>query len=241
MRKQILLGMMTALLVTAVSSAQTTPTPVSEKASSSPADTTAPATTKATEPQLQTRDPRYAIRAGDSFDVTFELSPEFNQSVTVQPDGFITLKGVGDVRVAGQTVPQLTKTLHDAYDKILNDPLVVVVLKDFEKPYFTAGGQLNHPGRYELRGDVTLTEAVAMAGGFNDNARHSQVLLFRRVNDQWLEAKIFNVKHMLKEGDLHEDPVLKPGDMLFVPHNTLSKIKPFIPNSAVGGYFPINY
>jgi polysaccharide export outer membrane protein len=186
--------------------------------------------------QFQTRNPRYTIRSADVFDVIFELSPEFNQTVTVQPDGFITLKGLGDLHVAGQTVPELTKTLHDAYDKTLNDPLIVVVLKDFEKPYFTASGQFAHPGKYELRGDVTLTEAVAMAGGFNETAKHSQVLLFRRVNDDWLEAKMFNVKQMLKQGNLHEDPTLHPGDMVYVPKNALSKIKPFIPNAGVGAY-----
>jgi polysaccharide biosynthesis/export protein len=219
-----------ALLLASVAlcAAQSAAQPVSENAV---ADTN----TKS-EPQLQTRNPRYTIRAADAFDVNFELSPEFNQSVTVQPDGYITLKSVGDVYVAGQTVPELTQTLRTAYGKILNDPLISVVLKDFEKPYFTAGGQLNHPGKYELRGNITLTEAVAMAGGFNGDAKHSQVLLFRRVNDQWLSAKIFNVKQMMKEGKLGEDPVLRPGDQLFVPKNMLSKIKPFIPNSGVGAY-----
>ena len=83
---------------------------------------------------------------------------------------------------------------------------------------------------------MTLTEAVAMAGGFNETAKHSQVLLFRRVNDDWLEAKMFNVKQMLKQGNLHEDPTLHPGDMVYVPKNALSKIKPFIPNAGVGAY-----
>jgi polysaccharide biosynthesis/export protein len=182
------------------------------------------------------RNPRYALRTGDTFDVNFELSPEFNQSVTVQPDGYITLKGVGDVRVVGETVPELTQTLHNEYGKILNDPLIAVVLKDFDKPYFTASGQLNHPGKYELRGNITLTEAVAIAGGFNGDAKHSQVLLFRRVNDQWLSAKLFNVKQMMKDGKLTEDPVLRPGDQIFVPKTLLSKIKPFIPNAGVGAY-----
>jgi len=187
-------------------------------------------------PDFLQRNPRYAIRTGDTFDVNFELSPEFNQSVTVQPDGYITLKGVGDIHVAGETVPELTQTLRDAYGKILNDPLIAVVLKDFDKPYFTASGQLNHPGKYELRGNITLTEAVAIAGGFNGDAKHSQVLLFRRVNDQWLSAKLFNVKEMMKNGKLTEDPILRPGDQIFVPKTLLSKIKPFIPNAGIGAY-----
>src|SRR5205807_719649 len=106
----------------------------------------------------------------------FELSPEFNQTaVTVQPDGFISLRAVGDIKVDGQTVPVLTQTLKTAYSKILHDPIISVVLKDFEKPYFIADGQLGRPGKYDLRGSVTLTEAIAMAGGFNDSAKHSQV------------------------------------------------------------------
>jgi polysaccharide export outer membrane protein len=233
MMKWTLVRVSVLLLPSAVlSGAQSAPQPMAVSA----ATTTSSAVETKSDAQFQPRNPRYSIRAADTFEVNFELSPEFNQVVTVQPDGFITLKGVGDIHVAGQTVPELTQTLGKAYDKILNDPLISVVLKDFERPYFTASGQLNHPGKYELRGNLTLTEAIAIAGGFNGDAKHSQILLFRRVNDQWLSAKIFNVKHMLKQGDLGEDPMLRPGDQLFVPKNALSKIKPFIPNSGVGAY-----
>jgi polysaccharide export outer membrane protein len=208
--------------------------PVASKLSGS--DVSADTASQPATPQLQERDSRYHMAAGDSFDVSFELSPEFNQTVIIQPDGFVTLKAVGDVKVVGQTVPELTQTLRTAYGKMLNDPLIVVVLKDFEKPYFIADGQVSHPGRYDMRGTLTLTQAVAIAGGFTENAKHSQVLLFRRVNDQWLSAKIFNIKDMQKRGDLHEDPTLHAGDMLIVPKNMLSKIKPFIPNSGMGAY-----
>ena len=185
---------------------------------------------------FQDRYPRYKLRPGDVFDVSFELSPEFNQNISVQPDGFITLRGVGDVQVGGQTVPQLTATLHNAYSQILHEPIISVTLKDFEKPYFIADGQVGRPGKYDLRGDTTLTEAIAMAGGFQDTAKHSQVLLFRRVSDQWVSAKIFNVKKMEKDGNLSEDPLLHPGDMLFVPKNKYSKIKPFLPSSSMGTF-----
>ena len=188
------------------------------------------------EHSFQQRYPRYKLEFGDQFDVSFELSPEFNQAVTVQPDGYITLRGAGDVHVAGQTVPELTETLRRAYGKILNDPLISVVLKDFEKPYFIADGQVGKPGKYELRGDTTLTQAIAIAGGFQESAKHSQVLLFRRVDSEWVSAKIINVKQMEKQGNLHEDPYLHPGDMLFVPKNRFSKIRPFLPTSSMGTF-----
>jgi polysaccharide export outer membrane protein len=233
-----LIGLLLVLMVAAVCiEAQTAPPTVANNAV---ADAGKPASDAST-PKFATRYPRYKIGSGDSFDVAFELSPEFNQTVTVQPDGFVTLRGVGDVNVVGQTVPELTQTLKTAYGKILNEPQIVVMLKDFEKPYFIADGQLGHPGKYDLRGDVTVTEAVAMAGGFTEAAKHSQVLLFRRVSDEWTEAKVINVKKMLKDGNLHEDMHLHPGDMIVVPKNTLSKISKYIPNTSMGAYtqFPI--
>ncbi len=187
---------------------------------------------------FQQRRPRYRLEAGDAFDISFELNPEFNQTVTVQPDGYITLRGVGDIAVKGQTVPELTEALRTAYSKILNDPLISVVLKDFEKPYFIADGQLGHPGKYDLRGDVTLTEAIAMAGGFLDSSKHSRVLLFRKASAGWYQAETFDVKKMEKTGNLKEDPTLHAGDMLFVPKNTVSKIKVFLPSSSVGAFIP---
>jgi polysaccharide biosynthesis/export protein len=206
-------------------------------ASSNSGSSAATSSGGANDPSFHDRYPRYKLRPGDIFDVSFELSPEFNQTaVAVQPDGYITLRGVGDVHVAGQTVPELTSTLRTAYEKILHDPLISITLKDFEKPYFIADGQVGHPGKYDLRGDTTLTEAVAMAGGFLDSAKHSQVLLFRRVSDEWSSAQTFDIKKMHASKDLREDPLLHPGDMVFVPKNRISKIKPFLPTSSVATY-----
>ena len=58
------------------------------------------------------------------------------------------------------------------------------------------------PGKYDLRGDTTVSAAVAMAGGFTQDAKHSQVLLFRRVNDSWSSVTKLDVKHMLKTRNL---------------------------------------
>ena len=189
-------------------------------------------------PTLRSRNPRYTIHASDTLELTFALSPEFNQTVTVQPDGYITLREVGDLHVSGQTLPELRESIKTAYSQILHDPVISVDPKDFQKPYFVVGGEVGKPGKFDYRGDVTLTEAIAMAGGFTEASKHSQVLLFRRVSDQWTEAKIIDVKQMLNAKNLQEDPDLQPGDMLFVPKNTISKIKPFLPTTSVGAYAP---
>jgi len=188
-------------------------------------------------PAIHRRDLRYTIHPSDTLELTFMLTPEFNQTVTVQPDGYITLRNVGDLKAAGHTLPELTESIKTAYSKILHDPVISVDPKDFEKPYFVVGGQVGKPGKFDYRGNVTVTEAIAIAGGFTDASKHSQVLLFRRESDRWTEARIINVKRMLESKDLQEDPELQPGDMLFIPKNAISKIKPFLPTSSVGAYF----
>jgi polysaccharide biosynthesis/export protein len=184
-------------------------------------------------PGFQERHPRYRLRKGDSFELDFAMTPDFNQTITVQPDGFITLKAVGSVFVEGQNVPELTETLKTAYVKVLHDPVIAISLKDFEKPYFIASGQVNRPGKYDLRSDLTVTEAVAIAGGFDEKSKHSQVVLFHPMPGGGFQAKLINVKKLLATRDLSEDVQLQPGDMLYVPQNTLSKIRPYLPNSSV--------
>lgn len=186
-------------------------------------------------PQLETqRYPRYQIRADDILDLSFEFTPELNQAVTVQPDGYITLHGAGDLHVAGRTMPEIVELIRTAYSTILKDPVITVVLKDFEKPYVVVGGQVGHPGKYDLRGDMTITQAIAIAGGFNNSAKHSQVVLYRRVSSDLYEAKLIDVKKILKKRDLAEDTHLKPGDTLFVPQSAFSKIRQFVPNPGIG-------
>jgi polysaccharide export outer membrane protein len=113
---------------------------------------------------------------------------------------------------------------------------VTVVLKDYDRPYFVASGEVARPGKYELRGDTTVTEALAMAGGFNGQAKRSQVVLFRRVSDELVETRLLDVKHMLKATDLREDLHLKPGDLLYVPQNTMSKVQRLMPTSSLSMY-----
>ena len=183
----------------------------------------------ANSPTLQQRNPRYRIERGDMLALDFRFTPEYNASVAVQPDGFISLRGVGDLHAEGLTLPELNQALEAAYAKILHDPVITVTPQEFVHPYFTAGGEFGKPGKYDLHGQTTVVQAVAIAGGFTSNAKHSQVLLFRRVSQDTVQAKVLNVKHMLNSRNLAEDVYLEPGDTLYVPKNFISKIQPFLP------------
>jgi len=185
---------------------------------------------------FQQRDQRYRLRKSDVIEIKFRLSPEFDQTVTIQPDGFITLDGAGDIKVEDKTVPELKEAIRRAYQGILHEPVITVSLKDFNKPSFIVAGQVGHPGKYELRSDTTLVEALAIAGDITTAAKHSQVVLFRHVSSELLEARVFNVKQMLGSRNLEEDPHLMPGDLVFVPQNKISKIQHYLPTTSMGAY-----
>lgn len=205
--------------------------------STSPADGTRGPNNTGSPALTGARHPLYRLHKSDIVQVEFTFSPEFNQTLTVLPDGFVDLKAVGEIVVEGLTISEIRDVVRNAYAAILRDPEVSVTLKEFEHPFFIAGGQVGHPGKYELRSPITASEAIAIAGGFTEQSKHSQVVLFRRVSDGIVEAQILNLKAMLASRNLQEDLELKPGDMLFVPQNRISKIRKFLPVASLSTFF----
>jgi polysaccharide biosynthesis/export protein len=246
----------TLWLVAGIAAAQSNPTPATRDGSGQPSasdtsSTRGSATEVATTRGIPVEDTtpvpqgwsngRYRVTPTDVLELTFPYVTEFNQVVSVQPDGYVTLKAVGDVRVQGRTLPELGALVREAYEPILRDPLVTIVLKEFEKPYFVAAGEVKTPGKFELRGATTVTQALAVAGGFTDKAKVSQVVLFRRYSEDLMEVKEINVKKMFSSRKLEEDYVLRPGDTVWVPRTMISKLAPYLPTAGFGIYLnPFN-
>lgn len=180
------------------------------------------------------RHPLYRLRPSDVVEISFTVAPEFNQTLTIQPDGYVTLKDAGLVYSQGLDLEAFRLAVQKAYAGYLHDPEVAVTLKDFDRPSFIVGGQVGRPGKYELRSETTVVEAVQIAGGFTPQAKHSQVILFRRVNDDLVETRLLDLKKMLNDKNLKEDPRMRPGDMVFVPQNAISKIARYSGKALAG-------
>lgn len=185
-------------------------------------------------PALQHRHPRYKVSRDDTMSVSFPLVPEFNQKVTVQPDGYITLQNVGSVFVLGMTVPEVVETLKKTYATILHDPIIDVDLTDFQKPFYVVSGQVGKPGQFELRHDTTVSEAIATAGGFLPTAK-TQVFVYHRVDAGWVEVKKLSLKDLLNGKNVNEDIQMQPGDMVFVPEKFITNFRKYVPYT-VGMY-----
>ena len=188
-------------------------------------------------PRLTTvTEDRYRLQPGDVLDIQYRYSPEFNQTVTVQPDGYITLEVGGDLKVAGMTVDQTRQAILKQASTRLQDPIATVILKEFQKPYFVVAGEVAQPGKIEMRERVTAIQAIMLAGGMKESAKSSQVVVFRKINSDIAEVKLLNLKTIRRTSDLENDLTLQPGDMVFVPRDKISKIERFMRVASVAAF-----
>jgi polysaccharide export outer membrane protein len=190
-----------------------------------------------TPPRLTTvTENRYRLQPGDVLEVQFRYSPEFNQTVTVQPDGYITLEIGGDLKVAGFTIEQTRNAILRQARTRLQDPVATIMLKEFQRPYFVVAGEVSQPGKIEMRERVTAIQAIMLAGGMKETAKSSQVVVFRQINSDMAEVKLLNLKSIRRTSDLENDLTLQAGDMVFVPRDKISKIERFMKLASVAAF-----
>jgi len=189
------------------------------------------------DPTLEQRHPRYVLQRQDVLLLTFPLSTELNQTVTIQPDGYINLQNAGSVYAEGLTVPDLIIAVKKAYTGILRDPIVDVDLTDFQKPFFTVTGQVAKPGQYDLRSETTVAEALAVAGGMTMTTAKTQIFLFHRTSQNLFEVKKVNMKDVLNGKNVNEDAVIRPGDMVYVPEKFIANFRKYVPYSVNAGTY----
>jgi polysaccharide export outer membrane protein len=183
--------------------------------------------------QLVSRDEPYKLQPSDVLDLEYEYTPEYNQTVTVEPDGSVRLRLVGSVKVAGLSLDQATEAIKAKASVPLNHPELTLTLKEFVKPHFTVAGEVTRPGVYDIHGTVTVLQALALSGGVKDTSKQTQVLLVRKMNADVAEVKVLNTKLMSSEKGVREDFDLRPDDMLIVPKNRLGKIEPYVRISSM--------
>lgn len=176
---------------------------------------------------------RYRLVPGDVVEVTYRYTPEFNQTVTIQPDGYVGLQIVGDLKLGGQTLQEAQQKIIEKASARLRDPEVNLFLREFQKPYIVVSGEVANAGRIELRENITALQAILISGGFKESAKSNQIVIFRRLNDEYAEVRTLDLKSIKKTSDLENDMALRSGDIVFVPRNTLSKIERIVRIAAL--------
>jgi polysaccharide export outer membrane protein len=155
------------------------------------------------------------LGAADVIHVSVWKSPDLSQTVTVGPDGFISLPLVGEVHVTGMTVDQLGQSLASLFSSYMINPQVTVSVVDIRSRQVYVLGQVAKPGGYPLIRPVTVLQLIAEAGGLNIYANSKEIVILRTTNDGTRKI-LFNYKSVI-HGDWKENINLQPGDTVVVP------------------------
>jgi len=166
----------------------------------------------------------YRIQPGDKLSIKFFSNPDLNEpSMVVRPDGFISPQLIKELRAAGRTVAELKAELEKAYNETLLSPMLTVSVVEFISPRIFVGGQVNKPGRYDLREAKTLLQAVFIAGSFTREAHRSMVIHARPDGKgDWI-IRTANVMDMMSQKGTSKDVPLRDGDFIFVPDSKMSQ------------------
>src|SRR5580698_3244620 len=111
----------------------------------------------------------YVLQSGDVLEIHYRYTPEFDQTVTIRPDHRATLLNLEPVDTKGMTVAEFQKAVIHLSGKLLVDPQITIVLKEFEKSHVYVEGEVTTPGKVEFRSEITVMDAIAMAGGFKSS------------------------------------------------------------------------
>ncbi len=179
----------------------------------------------------------------NNFFSTYRLGPEdiisisvFGQDrysrtgVTVPPSGRVALALIPDgIFVNGKTVEEVSELIKKRYDEYIIDPQVTVSLDKASSYRYSVLGDVGQPGIRLMSHRMTVTEAIAEAGGVLPTGDRSKVVVLRRQNDGVLAPIAVNVSAIYK-GRAPDNTYLVPGDQIIVPGNkfkTFQKIMSF--------------
>lgn len=166
--------------------------------------------------------PPYRIGEGDKLKVGFWRTPEFDEEVTVRPDGYISLKSAGEVLVADLTPAQASERVAGQSTRILRDPDVNVAVDDAISARVYVGGDVRAPGVYRIVGRIGVAEALTLAGGITPNGRMNEIVLIRRDPQDRPMMRTVDLRGLL-EGRLIDIPIVQ-GDIIFVPRSRIAEV-----------------
>ncbi len=173
-----------------------------------PAPAEEPAERNGSRPEVE-----YTLGPEDVLAVFVWKEPELSTTVTVRPDGRITLPLAGELEASGKTPRQLQAEVTEKLQQYLERPVVTVSVEAINSRQISVLGEVRRPGRYRIAQRTTVLDAIALGGGFTEFADRGDVVVLRNGRDGVRRIPV-NVKRALNAGAA---PLyLEPGDTVYV-------------------------
>jgi len=168
-------------------------------------------------PTGQIPPPSYRIGFGDILQIDVWKEPDASTpSMTVRPDGRVSLPMVGELPVIGLTSSELERTLTEKLGAIIRDPHVSVSIREASSHKVYVIGEVRREGAIRMTGPMTVLQALAEAGGLNDYAKRSGIYVLRVVDGRQVRLP-FNYEAVVRGQLARQNISLLPGDTVVIP------------------------
>lgn len=175
----------------------------------------------------EARNARYRLRVGDEIRLAFKYESKLNQrDILVLPDGHISAEGLDKpVKAAGRTIEELDNDLTMEFAKDIRSPELSVIVQTISDPEIYVLGEVNKPGLHKMPSNgVGVIQAIALAGGFTEDAKRSQAAILRATEEGF----------MIRSIDLSGIESIGFADMSYFDLQMYDVI--YVPRSSIGDF-----
>ena len=159
----------------------------------------------------------YRIGAGDVLEISVWKNEQLTRTVTVRPDGMISLPLVDDIQATGLTPIELRDELVKRLAEFVPSAEVSVIVTQVRSFGISVIGSVTKPGYFDLKGPTTVLEALALAGGLTEFASRRGISVIRSESSGARKKLRFNYNKAISADDEGENFLLHPGDVVVVP------------------------
>lgn len=170
-------------------------------------------------------EPEYMLESGDVIEVAVWRNEDLSRTLTIRPDGRISLPLAGEIKASGLSPEKLSHIITlRLQDKYILDPQVTVIVNSVGSKKILVLGEVRNPGMYNISQRLTALEAIGKSGGYGKYSYLENTVIIRNPYDKVPHIFTADLKSVLKEGKVRNDVVLQPGDIVYVPRTFFGKM-----------------
>lgn len=158
----------------------------------------------------------YRLHAGDSITVSVWKEIDLQRKVMIRPDGKFSFPLAGEVQAAGRTADEVRVDIEAKLGKFIPEAVVTVIVEDFSGNRIYVIGQVNKPGMFIMNPQLTVLQALSLAGGNTPFAKLDNISIVRGVGTNQ-KSLPFRYNQVVEGKSLQQNIALESGDVVVVP------------------------
>ncbi len=174
--------------------------------------------------------PQDPLGPSDLIEISVLNHPNLNQRVNIRPDGRISYPLIGEVYVLGISPAEVTGIITQKLSKYIRNPIVSVNVLEYRSKKILVIGEVKTPGLYQYEGDMTVMNAIGLAGGYKKHAELKNILVVRNASYRTQKPVFYlvNLYNLIHDANTTGNIGLKPGDIVYIPLNAPGNIGEFM-------------